>query len=711
MRDAAVALIWLAVNALLARAAWKTSRRLFPGEALLAHLLHATVLCWAAVVGVALFLGLLGWLTAPTLLAGVTGVAGLALWRIRRREAPDPAAPAGNDAAALPGEGRERAWLAVWGSLLAGLLAWITLQGILRFPVDWDTLTYHLPLIVQWLRQGSLYAPDEANWANPGNNELFGLWMVAPFSGDFLITLGNIPAIVLLALGTVELLTRLGASRPWCHVCGWAALTTYPVLDQALTAGNDVAVAGLLLAALSYTLRYIQNKRNPDLVLAAVSLGLLMGVKYYALGYAAIAGASLVALVGVKHGWRAAGWAAGAALGGALLWGSYWYVRNVVVTGTPLYPKGLTRATDLTGRIRPDHWWQTSILGNQDPSVFPLLSTAVWRFAGPCHWGAAQALPMFLLWLLVSAWWLGRRAPQGTAHHGRLALAGWLVATGFLWGVTPFSVTARPGTLDMLHAGYSPVRYGLCFLSLAVVTLALVLHDVAAGMRYLADRGTGTSSVRRWLRRALLALPLLVFTAAVVDQLVRGLVRNFSDKSREADLVLLLAMNLVLLSVFLVWVGRLLPRLRPGIVMAVALALTLGVAGAGTRWHRDFAEHYDGLFGGSFFREQMPTLDPASTHICVADYRYYPFFGSSRQMPASRPLWLPTYASLLEFLDTRQATVVAALHQHRVGFDRYGETDQWLSEHPETYSLMEEGTYLVVYQVHRDRLPSALASR
>ena len=725
MQDASAALVWLAVNALLVRAAWKMSRKFFPEDMLLARLLHVVVLCWASIVSAAILLGLVGWLTAPALLASVAAVAGGMLWHIWRWPPTSEEGRFRNGKMEQLRMPDEQIWLGVWGGVLASLLAWVTLEGLLRFPMDWDTLTYHLPLIVQWLQRGSLYAPDEANWANPGNNELLGLWIVAPFSGDFLIALNNLPAIFLLALSTAEFLTRLGVARPWCHVCGWAVLATFPVLNQALTAGNDVAVAGLFLATLSYTLRFLEREHGADLGLAAVTLGLLTGIKFYALGYTGIAGVSMVGLVWAMRGRRVATSAAIVALGGVLLWGSYWYVRNTLLTGAPLYPKGLTSATDLQTRIRPDHWWQTSILGNDDPSIFPLLSQAIWRYTGPCHWVAVQVLPCLLIWLVASACWFRRHDPSRIASHGRLALGGWLAATAILWGMTPFSVTAQPGTLDMLIEGYSPVRYGICFLSLAVLSFGLLLHDLSAGLCQLFSRPVWMSpvenpnkirrpgcSLRNRTSRILATLPLVAFAVAVLNQLVHWIMRNSPQKSREADLVLLLGLNLLLLTVLLILGWRSYPQLRLRLAAAVMLGLACSAAWVGERWHEHFADHYDSFFRGSFFKQQLPKLDPASTHICVASYRYYPFFGSRRQFHASRPLWLPSYSALIEYLNDRQSTLIVATNYEPLsGFDRYSRTDQWVHEHSEVFFPIEEGSYWVIYRVNLNRLSNPLVSR
>lgn len=713
MRDVVAALLWLAVNAFVFWSGWRLSCWLFPQEGLGRRGQQVLVLCWAEVVGLALLLGSWGGLSATTLLGGAVLLACALLGVIHHfpRTATSPPAAASGE----PSLRRSRFWAVFWYFLLALLLAWVVQEGVLRFPQDWDTLTYHLPLIVQWLHQGSLYAPAEANWANPGNNELLGLWCVALFSGDFLISLNNLPAIVLLGLSAVGLAEQLGLRSGLRHLCGLAVLVHYAIPNQAVTAGNDVAAAALFLTALDYQLRYLGSAGSADLLLAAISLGLLAGVKYYALGYALLAGVSLVLLAGLVQGRRSARRALLAACLGVLLWGSYWYLRNLLLTGTPLYPKGLTESTDLMGRIRPDRWWQTSLLGSGQPAVYPLLWSAIGRLAGPVHLLAVLSWPLIQVWLLLSALWLTRREANGPTVWQRLALSLWLPAAGLLWGLTPFSVTAVPGTLDMLIAGFSPLRYGLCFLSLALLALGRLLQDLALGLHWLCTCWQRTSgSQERWSFRRLAALgipslPLVFFALAVVYQGYTGLFVSYPLRRQALPSVALLGCDLALAGGLLLWSWHSWPWLRPVLFLAGPLGLAAACFPLQQHWHEGFTRFYDRHFQDRLLEHYLPTWNPADTRICALAYRYYPFFGSRRQFQVCRPLWLPTYASLLEYLARHRSTVVITAPAQE-GFDRYGRVASWLPEHPQTFFLQEKGAYWQAWRVSAEQLAQELST-
>lgn len=177
---------WLAATGGLLWSSNRLSRWFFPQERWDARLLQILLFSWAQIVLLAVGLGLGGQLYPMGLLAGALVLSGVCYWLTS--SLPDCSAEelTEDDSRSYWGE---RLRQGIWALALAFLLARVIEGEFWRFPSDWDTLTYHLLLVVQWLQRHSLYAPDEGNWANPGNNELIGLWCVAPFSGDFLISL------------------------------------------------------------------------------------------------------------------------------------------------------------------------------------------------------------------------------------------------------------------------------------------------------------------------------------------------------------------------------------------------------------------------------------------------------------------------------------------------------------------------------------------
>jgi hypothetical protein len=708
MPDALTAPAWAAVTALAILAGWVLSGRAFPGDGVLRRAGHTALGFWACVAAVATALGAAGALSSGALLAGVACVAALALWvahtkTVAYRLLPkvDPPPPAPDE----PPSRWDAVWLSLWTLWLTYAVGRVVVGGLLEFPTDFDTLMYHLPLIDQWLRAGSTYAPDDAVWYNPSNGELMGLWMVAPYSGDFLISLNNLPAVVLLGTSALELGQQLGLGRWLRNVAALAVVSNYAVTRQLLDAKNDVAAAALFFAAVAYGFRYLREQRPASLALCATALGMLAGVKYYAAAYAAVAWLGLAGTAWLARGPRAAGRVVLASLAGTCLLAGYWYARNAWVTGTPVYPKGFSAADDPLADIRPD-LWQTTLLGNGRPEVFSLFVKAVGVMAGPYNVAAFLLLPATSAWLACSGLWLlgvGRAAASLRVGIGLMA-----PAAGVALGLTPFAVETTPDTMNMLLGAYLPVRFGLCFLGLTVVAMAVCAQDFGRGVGALAGRMSGRGP---WPARAaavLAAAPAVALTAGAVWQQWRMIAWRLPGDKVDSALV---AVNLLLAGGVALACWHAWPRLRPVLACAAALALCAGAGLAadwlGRRWHAGFADHFDRQFGGAMF-SRLADREPEKTHVCVIGYRYYPFFGSGRQFRASRPEYLPSYPRLLAYLWEHDATVVAAVHTDSVGTGRYQGRQEWLRENPQLFRLIQETPHYGLWEVDRERLEAAV---
>ena len=198
MSDTTPAVCWFLTTAFLIVSIWGIVSSLFVFGAPLQIAMHAMVGWWLSVIGITTILGAIGLLNF-TWLGGMAVIESLVLLAFERwgsvgkrifRPCPLESIP----------ESDRTSWLsnlAWWGVACFGA-AFVLLNGLFVFPKDWDSLAYHIPLVDQWLLAQSLYAPHGSHWSHPGNYELLGLWAVAPFSGDFVIALANLPVVLLL---------------------------------------------------------------------------------------------------------------------------------------------------------------------------------------------------------------------------------------------------------------------------------------------------------------------------------------------------------------------------------------------------------------------------------------------------------------------------------------------------------------------------------
>lgn len=717
--DASVSVAWLLTNFLIAFAIYCIGRRLYPGEQVNHILGHCIVMFWASIVAAGFALSVIGFLLPWALVGAVLVICcatSLALRHCRLPIGGVCEAVAGAKGAALEVASREgarvdRAWLLVWASVFAFWIGHNVVDGLLMFPTDWDDLMYHLPLVTSYIQSGSIYAPDAPRWSDPGNNELIALWLVGPFSGDFLYPLTNIFSAVLLAWAAREVCRLAGASIALGNLGALVIVSNYVVLKQLTILGNDVAVAAAFIAALAYALRYSCSGRGADLALGVVCLGLLSGVKFYALGYAAVIAAVSAPVCVARLSWRGNFQLFVLGSLGVTLFGGYWYLRNWVVGGSPLYPLGRTPSSDEFSGFYPNVW-QTTFLGNGSSELLPLLIEAVLSLGGPVHLLGLVACPLVVLWLLLGVWAKGHSA-------ARRMIAAATIGAGLVLAVTPFAVEDVPGTLNQMHWKYCPVRYGMCFLTMAVLALTVVLDDISRLVRVIGPRLT-LFLVRRFTCHSGCPGPVpfakWAFGGAVPALLAVGLAVQIVEQVRavRAEVVdsLLIAVNVLLIAN----ISRLLlqnrGRFRGALVALVGLytllTMAMGVEHISRRWHRGFNQFYDRMLSRGMFDYFAKKIPPGTT-ICVLDLRPYPFYGPARQFHVCQPGSMRTsYPAWERYLRERRVGLVAARFDLR-GNDwcEWLRARPWFAEHPDTFTRIEDSSWpYVVYKVKGGDVPS-----
>jgi hypothetical protein len=662
LHDFFVALVWISVTLLLLRAMWSVANGLFADDSFLLRVGHTIVLSWACIVTVAFLTAMGHELCVLTLLGTASFVAIVILCApvlIRRLGSETLAsncktrdhAPYDEDGF-NPHDVDESTDTAPWAGLLwCAWAAWcvgrVVVSGLLEFPSNWDTLTYHLPLVDEWLRSKSLYAPQVMKWFFPGNNELLALWMVAPFSGDFFAPLNNCPSVVLLVVIGFHLMRLFGVTRPLAHLGALALVSNYVVSHQLLDNKNDVSVVCLTFAGLFYGLRYSLRERVADLMLASVTVGLLAGVKYYALGYSALVALIIVTFSFTGRGICPALFSGFALLFGFVIVGGYWYARNFWITSTPIYPQGLAPVSGEPATANLD-LWHTTILGNSDPTRWYLLLDAIWRMTGPFHVSSLALLPTSLIWL-CSAGSTVRSTPPTAIGRVRWALATATVGAAAVFAVTPFTIETAPGTLEMVRVGYVTTRLGFAFVSLTIVCTFVVANDWIrltpprrgtareAGQASYLPREDSKVNGAAVPRRGNIVL-LLGATHLLLFQTVRETrVEEFTiDHKLPGQLVpsLMVAITIVAgcalarsLTRRVPWVQRNQRRL----LYILATTITSILAGVlGARWHSNYAQYYDAMLrtkAVSFLRDRYPH----GARVCVLSARSFPFAGSHRE--------------------------------------------------------------------------------
>ncbi|HEX5759487.1 MAG TPA: hypothetical protein VF121_09860, partial [Thermoanaerobaculia bacterium] len=303
--DALGALATLAALGLLALAGALLALRLLRGRAAADPLmlaLAALVAGGAVAVGLGLLLGAFGALRIAVALPLAAALV-LLLARLPRPLARADLAPFALLARRAGARLAEHPALALLTLHAAGSEA---LRGLLRPPLSWDGLMYHLLLAATWLQRGDLLpvlGPRPLNYYGyaPGNGSVWLWWWMAPSRSELYVNLAFLPAWLLLGLAAGAVARQLGAARHW-PLAVFLTLNVPAVVRFAATQYVDIPTAACLVAAGAFGLRWLRAPRREDALLAGAALGLAAGAKVLGLFYGVALAATLLAVA--RGEWR-----------------------------------------------------------------------------------------------------------------------------------------------------------------------------------------------------------------------------------------------------------------------------------------------------------------------------------------------------------------------------------------------------------------------
>lgn len=365
--------------------------------------------------------------------------------------------------------------------VVAGVYGLFALERLLAFPITWDSVHYHLPVVAGWLRRGSLALPADPHYyeAIPASADLFSL--LALGTGWYgLAEVWNLVSTAAAAGGTHLLARVVGAGRRGSAVAALVVVGTPMVLHQSFSAYVDLFVGGFLAASIALAAAVAMGRaagERPRWAMAGSGLacGIAVGAKATAWPVALLICVAVAAWLVFSSARRADRWTLlGLFAAAVAVPGMFWFVRNWATTGNPGYPleiavfgrtlfEGTNPAeitlesyTSTNDLLRELAYWLTYPWSERKWAGYPY---SVGSGLGPLV--ASLAVPG----VLVSLWRLrpgsGAGRIGGTDRRGRLALAaGLMVLVACWWFVL------------------SPVwRFGLLVIVLAPALAASSLDD------------------------------------------------------------------------------------------------------------------------------------------------------------------------------------------------------------------------------------------
>jgi len=232
-------------------------------------------------------------------------------------------------------------------TLLTGLLAYAA-YAALGVPLEWDELSYHLPYARDYAESGGLVISEYLRFPLQTHNVHLLYAAALIFSDETATHLLHGLSAVMVAIGMVawcrENLTR-GAGMVSAALYVGLTATYYD------TAYVDLALCFFVFYAF-FALSAWQKTGQPGfLLVSAFLLAMAAGTKYQGLGQLVVFFFALLVIT------RSPRLFARVALV-LLLFGTWWYVRNFLVSGDPLHPMGaplfgfwLWNEADLAGQL------------------------------------------------------------------------------------------------------------------------------------------------------------------------------------------------------------------------------------------------------------------------------------------------------------------------------------------------------------------------
>jgi hypothetical protein len=241
----------------------------------------------------------------------------------------------------------------LWGILLAlaGLfLAWIIFLGVFFPSTDWDGNSYHLTFSANVIQNHTFFDPATSlKWlaGYPKGGEFVQLWSVLITHNDMFTDLAQIPFLALGIYALYAIARRLGANKQQARFAALLFIFLPMVLNQLKTTYVDVMLCSIFFAGLAIVIKEKLGKL--DLVLIGIIFSLLISIK--STGFLFVF--ALLPLLfwnlykhqkDIKSGLVGYYAKSIAYITPALFFGLYWYFKNWIEYGSPIYPFGFKLA-------------------------------------------------------------------------------------------------------------------------------------------------------------------------------------------------------------------------------------------------------------------------------------------------------------------------------------------------------------------------------
>jgi hypothetical protein len=353
-----------------------------------------------------------------------------------------------------------------------------SLRGVLRPPLSWDSIMYHLPLAATWLQDHAVsvvYGAPPMNFYGyvPANGSLWTWWWMAPSHSELYVNLAFLPHWALLGLATGAVARELGARRAW-PLAAYLVLLCPVVLRFAATEYIDILLAAMIVAGLFFGLLWMYAPKGywGGAVFIGLAFGVAAGTKALGPPFAGLLALALVVLA--RSAWKIRFRQAALALLLASLLGSYFYLRNIAVGAGPFAVACSSGGSSLSAPTHPTVLESASVARNLGRLIEN--GTLLDAVLGDAEHSATLELGIgpqgFLLLAVLVLPWLALRG------HRRASVVLWSL---ILWQGLIF-LFVPPATAGLVFAN---LRYVMVGIALSFAGLLAVAEERGRGGRGL----------------------------------------------------------------------------------------------------------------------------------------------------------------------------------------------------------------------------------
>lgn len=247
------------------------------------------------------------------------------------------------------------------GILILLIYALLWFLAIVSPDLSWDGNAYHIPPIAMWAQKGFVHWIDTPyleplmNGYPKGAELVAYVWVTA--LGNSVLNTMNLLFLPLGIMGIASLASTLGARTSTALLAGLCYMLIPVNLNQMATTYVDAAFASSAIAMLGLWLHILKHRSIAMLswsIPYGAAIGLAISVKSTGIALGGLSILIMILLIGFdfykrkriketdQSAIRSSIFGILAAILLLFLTGGFWYLRNAIHTGSPLYPIGLT---------------------------------------------------------------------------------------------------------------------------------------------------------------------------------------------------------------------------------------------------------------------------------------------------------------------------------------------------------------------------------